>query len=182
MWAQLAEIPPTLQWTGKKNSSSPPSWLCTEEMQGGKGCKRGYGYDTHLHPLGLRMVNHRLQCPHVWRDKCFSSGKGFIFMLSFLLLWTFFFFKHYSNLQNSWRSQQCLAQRELPTETKCIVFYFLSDHDDVLLETWLYQQQDRDVLDQKSNDVHAAWPAIHFRINLENISPEIPFLWMLMEL
>lgn len=62
------------------------------------------------------------------------------------------------------------------------MFYFLSDHDDVLLETWLYQQQDRDVLDQKSNDVHAAWPAIHFRINLENISPEIPFLWMLMEL
>lgn len=52
-----------------------------------------------------------------------------------------------------------------------VLFCFLSDHDDVFLETRLYQQQDRDVLDQKSNHVHAERPAVHFRINLDNISP-----------
>lgn len=37
----------------------------------------------------------------------------------------------------------------------CVLFCFLSGHDDVFLETRLYQQQDRAVLDQKSNHVHA---------------------------
>lgn len=64
----------------------------------------------------------------------FFRERFYIYAFIFIVM-NFFFFKHYSNLQNSWRSQQCLAQRELPTETKCIVFYFLSDHDDVLLET-----------------------------------------------
>lgn len=71
----------------------------------------------------LLIFNHRSQCPHLWMDKCWFLGKGFIFLLYFLFFMFRLFFKEYFTLLSS---QMCLAQRELLTEEKCIFILKLS--------------------------------------------------------
>lgn len=61
----------TLEWRGLQEGKSHAS-----SGVGSEGGEQG----TLLQPFGLLFFNHRPQCPHLWLDKCWFSGEGFIFM------------------------------------------------------------------------------------------------------
>ena len=54
----------------------------------------------------------------------FFRERFYIYAVSLIFkVLTFFFLKEYSSLQSTWRSQMCLAQRELPTDEKMHCFF-----------------------------------------------------------